>query len=302
MRHHSSITARFLFVSAFALFTLTATAQQFKKPIISPRDRNQASDARWNVGLVGGGNFTTWLHIHSAEASNWSLKNYSPVLFDTLGSSLGYFGGVAVEYMLKNNVSVGLNVIYAQHNMMLGFVDDHFPYGWTGDNINFIKREKYFSARYRAIEAYIPVTYYMSLAGSKNVKPYAYVAPRVSYIIPNDSLASMTHKTVYMQDSTIISSSTNSVEFNSSTYRNLNVGLTLGVGSLFRINAGKYYFLVKFDISANMTRIPTFTKGEVANNEFNHLRYSADAHASLTIMLPLKKQLQGACMKWGEYD
>lgn len=302
MRHHSFISARVLFVSAFALFTLTATAQEFKKPLNSPRDRNQASDARWNVGLVGGGNFTTWLHFHSAEASNWSLKNYKPRLFDPLGSSIGYFGGIAVERMIKNNLSVGLNVVYAQHNMVMGFVDDHFPYIWTGDSIKFIQREKVFSAHYRTIEAYLPVTYYLTLGGSKNIKPYAYVAPRVSYIIPNDSLATMTHNTVYMQDTSIISTSSNTVNFNSSTYRSLNMGLTLGIGSLFRINTGNYYFLVKFDLSANMNGIPTFMKGEVVNNEFNHLRFSTDAHATLTVMLPLKKQLQGACMKWGEYD
>ena len=80
------------------------------------------------------------------------------------------------------------------------------------------------------------------------------------------------------------------------------VGATVGVGSLFRINTSNYYFLVKFDVSANMNGIPTFKKGEVDNNEFNYLRFSTDAHATLTFMLPIKKQLKGACMDWGEYD
>ena len=204
--------------------------------------------------------------------------------------------------MIKNNLSVGLNVVYAQHNMIMGFVDDHFPYSWTGDSIKFIQREKVFSARYRTIEAYLPVTYYITLGGSKNIKPYVYVAPRVSYIIPNDSLATMTHNTVYMQDTSIISTSSNTVNFNSSTYRDFNLGLTLGLGSLFRINTGNYYVGGKFDLSANTNGRPTFRKGEIVNNECNYLRFGTDAHATLTVMLPLKKQLKGACMKWGEYD
>ena len=115
----------------------------------------------------------------------------------------------------------------------------------------------------------------------------------------------MTQTTAYYrndEDQTLISYSKNTIPFNRSTYRALNVGATIGIGSLFRINAGNYYFLVKFDVSANVNGLPTYKNGETDNDEFKYLRYSTDAHATLTFMLPLKKQLQGACMNWGEYD
>jgi len=306
MKHFSSIAIRIFIVATFSLLTLTASAQKFKKPLTSPRDRILSSEARWNVGILGSANFSTWLHIHSAEASNWSLKHYSPrfldtISLDTISSSLGFSAGVAVEYRVKNNLSVGLNAIYAQHNVLLGFVDDHFPYAWNGNSIDFIQREKTLEINYQTIEVYIPITYYTTLGGSKNVTPYAFVAPRFSYVLPFDTLY-IAHTSTYTQENTVLSHTNNVVEVNPSTFRRFNVGLTLGAGYMFRINFTNYYSLVKFDISANMNGISTFKKGEVVNNEFNHLRHSADAHATLTFMLPIKKQLKGACMTWGEYD
>ncbi len=308
MRHHSSIAVRIIFVAVFFLFAITATAQknkQFKKPITSPRDRIESSNAKWNVGILGGGNLTTWFHFHSPKASDWYLKNYK--IFDTIPHSLGYFGGIAVERMVKRNLSVGLNIVYAQHSVHLGFKDEHFPYTWDDfdNSILYGKIEKTFKAKYHTIEAYIPVTYYIGLASKQNIIPYVYVAPRVSYVLP-DSLAQMTHTALYTDSNgdplPSHPFSSNTVEFNQATYQSLNVGLTAGVGSLFRINVNNYYFLMKFDISANMNGISTFKKGEVVNNEFNYLRHSADAQATLTLMLPIKKQLKGACMSWGEYD
>jgi hypothetical protein len=32
------------------------------------------------------------------------------------------------------------------------------------------------------------------------------------------------------------------------------------------------------------------------------MRFNTDAAVKITLMFPLKKQLQGACIRWGEYD
>ena len=304
MKHHSSITARIVFVSVFTLLAITASAQQFRKPLNSPRDQVQSSEAKWNVGILGGGNLTTWLHFHSPEASHWYLQNYR--IFDTITNSLGYFGGIGAEYKIRKDLSVGLNAVYAQHRIQLAFENDHFPIEWdeSQSQINSGRIVKGVKANYRCIEVYVPVTYYIGLASKNTVIPYVYAAPRVSYVLP-DSLSTINNTTAYYKNdanNTLISYASNTVQFNRSTYRRLNVGATIGVGSLFKINTSNYYFLVKFDISANMNGIPTYKSGEVENNEFNYLRFSTDAHATLTFMLPIKKQLKGACMEWGEYD
>ena len=303
MKHLPNNSIKLLFAVSFVLLTLTATAQ-FKKPLTSPRDQIQASEAKWNVGILGGGNLTTWLHFHSSEASGWYLKNYR--LFDTITHSIGYFGGIGAEYKIKRNFSVGLNVVYAQHRLQLGFVDDHFPIEWDAsqETINYGRIVKSFKTSYRAIEAYVPFTYYIGLASKSSIVPYVYAAPRLSYILP-DTTARMNYTNTYYrndENNTLISSSNNSVPFNRSTYRYFNIGATLGVGSLFKISTSNYYFLIKFDLSANINGLPTFKGGEINNDEFKYLRYSTDAQATLTFLLPIKKQLQGACMKWGEYD
>ena len=295
---------RILSVAALTLFALGATAQQFKKPVISSRDRGRAGDAQFNVGLVGGGNLTTWLHFHSAEASDWFLENYKP--FDTLTHSMGFFGGIALEHMLTNNFSIGLNAVYAQHNVALRYEDDNFPIRFdeaTQTVVHGTKRNL-FRARYHAVEAYIPLTFYLTLSGAKNVRPYVYVAPRVSYQLP-DSLFSvhnhMTLETTYLEGDGAVSPATETTGFDANTYKTLNVGATVGIGSQFRIETSNYYFAVKFDLSANMYGLSSFTDVDL-QDEFKHLRHGADAHASLTVQLPIKKRLKGACMNWGEYD
>lgn len=284
-----------LAIGLFMLISYNATAQ-FKKPLTSPRDRIQSSEARFNVGICGGGNFSTWLHINSPQAADWYLADYTP----TPLNSIGYFGGIALEYMLSANQSVGLNALFSHHNISLGYINEHFP---TGLNQH-VRREYELNARHFAIEAYVPLTFYFPLSPKRTVMPYVFVAPRVSYILNAGSLAGrMGYTTTNLDINTMdtISSTTMVSAINDSTFRMLNVGATVGIGSEFRINTSNYYLIFKVDVSANMYGLSTFTKTDL-QNEFNHLRYSADAQATVTFMLPIKKRLQGACMRWGEYD
>ena len=157
------------------------------------------------------------------------------------------------------------------------------------------------SANYNTIEAYVPFTYYLTLSSKRNIKPYVFVAPRVSYVLGGTMTHTSSDFDINTLDSIPGSSSFQQVTFNDTTYRSLNVGATVGVGMLFRINLGNYYFLVKADASANLNALSTFTSADLFN-EFNHLRNCADGYVSITVLLPIKKQLKGACMKWGEYD
>ena len=263
----------------------TATAQ-FKKALPNMRV-GQASDAKVNVGIFGGGNFTMWQHLNSAQTADWYVASYRPTF------RIGYFGGIAVEYMLNSNMSVGLNALYEQHSIGLSFQNDNFP---TGLNQH-MKRKHDFTADYQSIEAYVPFTYYINI-GSKHLKPYFFAAPRVSYIL--DGFMSYTRTDMDLEDN-VIYSQTESTLVSDSTYRLLNVGGMVGVGTQVRVNTNNYYFLFKFDISANVNGLHTFTDIDLLN-EFNYRRFAADAHATLTIMLPIKKRGVGACVRWGEYD
>lgn len=270
------------------LFCGTATAQ-FKKALPNLRGNGQASDAKVNIGLLGGGNFTLWQHFKSAQTADWYLANYKPTL------RFGYFGGIAVEYMLNNHFSVGLNAIYEQHNVGLNYMNPHFPTGFN----QHMKRNYDLTADYNSIEVYTPVTFYINI-GSKNLKPYFFVAPRASYILGGKMEYTRTDYDI--ETGEIIGTPlTSTANFSDTTYQMINVGGMAGIGTQIRFNTSNYYFLVKIDLSANVNGIQTFTKYDLLN-EFNHLRFSGDAHATVTFLLPLKKRLVGACVKWGEYD
>ncbi len=280
-----------LAICLLTLISISASAQ-FRKPLTSPRDRVQSSEARLNVGLLGGGNLTTWLHFDRPEASSWYLANYKPNMMN----SLGFFGGIAIEYMTGLNHSLGLNVIYTQRNMALRYTNEKFPLGIE----NWVRREYALNAYYPTIEAYVPFTLYYPLNSKRTVMPYVFLAPRVSYILNGGGMKySYTNLNIETLDT--ISSAVSQAAISDSTYRMLNVGATLGLGSEFRITTSNYYLIFKFDMSASMYGLQTFTDIDL-QNEFNHLRYAADAQATLTFLLPIKKRLKGACMKWGEYD
>lgn len=277
---------------SYILFILLTTLScsvhaQFMKALTNPSNYGQNNDARINVGIIGGANITLWEHFNSAQTASWYVADYKPNV------RFGYFGGLAVEYMLNNNLSIGLNAIYEQHNVGLQFINESFPI-----SINqFIKQRHDFTAEYQSIEAYTPLTFYISM-GSKVVKPYFFIAPRVSYIIGGNMTYTQTEMTL---ENTIIRTTTTSAQFSSNTYRLLNIGGTLGIGTRTRIKANNYYFFIKFDISANVNGIHTFTETDLLD-EFNYRRFSADTHATLSLLFPIKKQLKGACMRWGEYD
>ena len=282
-----------------------SVSAQFNKPLPNMSGNGQVNDAKINIGLLGGGNFTHWQHFVSSQAADWYLATYKPTL------RFGYFGGFAVEYMWKSDLSFGLNVIYEQHNVGLNYLNENFP---TGLNQH-IKRKYDFTADYQSIEAYIPVTFYIS-TGSKNLKPYYFVAPRFSYIL--GGTMSYTRTDMDINGQVIDDPETKSVDFSDFNYSSyytftlfkkereldlgmFNIGLMAGVGTQFRFNSSNYYYLLKLDLSANVNGFQTFTKYDLLN-EFNHLRYSADAHLTVTFMLPIKKHLVGACIRWGEYD
>ena len=287
------------------LLICSSVSAQFNKALPNSRGNGQVNDAKVNIGLLGGGNFTHWQHFVSSQASDWYLASYKPTL------RFGYFGGIAVEYMWKSDLSLGLNIIYEQHNVGLNYLNENFPTSFD----HHIKRNYDFTADYNSIEAYIPVTYYIS-TGSKNLKPYFFVAPRFSYILGGKMSYTRTDMELTGQ---VINTLNSTTEFSETSYASyygpitlfnneydidlgkFNIGLMAGVGTQFRFNTSNYYFLLKLDLSANVNGFQTFTKYDLAN-EFNHLRYGADAHLTATFMLPIKKHLVGACIRWGEYD
>lgn len=289
MKRDSNIIKHIILVTVLVMFSTMAYAQ-YRKPLPSGRSIGQQRDATVNIGLLGGANFTYWYHPTHPMAADWYLYDYQPQF------TVGYLGGIAMEFLVSNNFSIGFNAIYNRHNLQMQYANDHFPYQWnhTQSSIDFIQRTYTFEATYQTVELYLPLTYYITLPLSKNIKPYLYVAPRASYILDGqmkltktDLLPSLTSSNtplpINLTDSTAFAD----------TLR-FNFGATLGLGTQFKIDLDSYYLLMKFDVSANVYFRQTFNQADLIN-EFNHKRYFTDAQATFTFMLPLKKRLRDAC-------
>lgn len=270
---------RIILTLVMVQLTVEATAQ-FKKPLSKPK--KQSDEAMFNIGIIAGPSITYWQHFNVAQAADWYLKDYSPKL------QIRYTGGLYFETILGKHLSVGINALYTQHNVHLEYINDKFPIGWN-NGITYSKRTYDLLAKYQSVALALPLTYYFFTVKDP-VRPYLYVAPRLSYIINGVITETIT-------DATQSSNPLNNSEFEvlcPSNHIELNVGATAGIGLQFRISMAYYYFLVKTEAFANWNFLNTFSEKQL-ENEFYNKRQDAEAAATITFIFPLKKSLKDAC-------
>lgn len=276
-----------------------ATAQ-YRKPLQSATNKNGYSEARYNIGISGGITSTYWAHFGGTQTHYNAPFNF------------GLTGGLVIERMFNANSSLSLEGYFAMRNTQLHYDVINFP---VALNVNKDYYRQY-DAAYQEINVQIPLTYYFGQANS-NLRPYIFVAPR--FIMPlsgkmvwqkKEILDYGTAEQHYDEDHT----SFDTIDMNAQNSRQWNVGLVIGAGLRYKINIGNYYLLAKLDISGHAAAINSFSPDEINGESTNvigagyidpyllGMRFNTDATVKLTIMFPLKKQLKGACMKWGEYD
>ncbi len=276
-----------------------ATAQ-YRKPLQSATNKNGYSEARYNIGISGGITSTYWAHFGGTQTHYNAPFNF------------GLTGGLVIERMFNANSSLSLEGYFAMRNTQLHYDVINFP---VALNVNKDYYRQY-DAAYQEINVQIPLTYYFGQANS-NLRPYIFVAPR--FIMPlsgkmvwqkKEILDYGTAEQHYDEDHT----SFDTIDMNAQNSRQWNVGLVIGAGLRYKINIGNYYLLAKLDISGHAAAINSFSPDEINGESTNvigagyidpyllGMRFNTDATVKLTIMFPLKKQLKGACMTWGEYD
>ncbi len=285
----------------FLTIGLTAQAQ-FNKPLQSARSRANSNEAKYNIGLEGGLTSTYWVHFGGTNTPYKSPFN------------LGVMGGLIVERMLNGNTSIALEGLYAMRNTQLNYEVLNFPVSLglgIEHNKDFYRQ---FNAEYQEVDVQVPLTHYLS---NGIIRPFVYVAPRVSIPLSGTMVWQKREILEYgteNQHFSEIGAVVDSVEFNAQNTRQFNVGLVLGAGVLYKLNVGNYYLLLKLDASAHAAFINSFTSEEIHGESQNvvgasyidpyllGMRFNTDASVKFTLLFPLKKQLQGACIRWGEYD
>lgn len=273
----------------------SATAQ-FRKPLQS-RSKT-LSEARYNIGLTGGLTSTYWVHFGGTGTKYHHAFNFSP------------FGGLTVERMFNNYSSIGVEGLFAMRNTHMDYYVLNFPVA-INENKDFYRQ---YDVDYMEVDVQIPLTYYM---GQGNIRPYVYVAPRFTLPLSGNMKWQKMEIIDYGTENQHIDDKTATLDTVSMSAQNMrpwNVGLVLGAGVRFKVNIANYYIYLKLDASAHAAVVNSFSKDE--NNGDSEIvigasyidpyllqkRFNTDVAVKLSLLFPLKKQLKGACMKWGEYD
>ena len=304
--------ASFIFFLAFVLIGSTANAQ-FNKPLQSASSRVNTSEARYNIGLSGGLNSTSWFHFGGTKTRYKEPFNF------------GILGGLTVERMLNKNMSISLEGFYAMRNMQLNYEIHNFPVSLGMGPQHNKDYYRQLDVDYTEINVQAPFTYYFS---NSTIRPYVFVGPRVSVPMSGKMIWKKAEIVNGQQSSTWTSVDT--VGISAQNMWQWNIGVVGGAGVMFKLNVGNYYFLIKADASAHaslayfLVNINPFDVHASVINSFTHeetsgtsqnvvgagyidpyllgTRINTDATVKVTLLFPLKKQLQGACMRWGEYD
>ena len=284
-------------LSLLFLFGQFAQAQ-FRKPLTSASSRVNSTEALYNIGLSGGLTSTYWLHFGGTET-----KYKQPFNF-------GILGGLSLERMLNGSNSISLEGYYAMRKVQLNYDVLNIPASIDESNDYY----RQFNADFQEVDVQAIFTHYFS---KSTIRPYVFIGPRVS--IPLAGKLFWQKKEIegygtpeqhYIEESATF----DTVEMSAQNTRQFNVGLVAGVGVLYKLNVGNYYMILKADVSGHAAAINSFTHEEITGESQNvigagyidpyllGMRFNTDVTAKVTIMFPLKKQLQGACMKWGEYD
>ena len=287
----------------FTLLLIGSTAQaQFKKPLQSANSKVNSSEAKYNIGLSGGLTSTYWVHFGGTKTPYKEPLNY------------GIIGGLSIERMLNSTTSVSLEGYYAMRKMSLNYNVFNFPVSVGQGSEHNWDYYRQLDADYQEVDVQPIITYYLS---KDNLRPYVFGGIRVSVPLSGNMVWQKKRILEYgtaNQHYSNTDSSTDTVEMNAQNTRQFNVGLVLGVGVMYKLNVGNYYFLLKADISGHAALINSFTSEEINGESQNVIgagyidpyllgsRFNTDITAKITLMFPLKKQLQGACIKWGEYD
>ena len=305
-----------IFLIAFLLIGITVQAQ-FNKPLKSTYSVVGTTEAKYNVGITGGLTTTHWFHFGGAGTKYNQPFNFGPT------------GGLVVERMLNKNSSVALEGLYTMRDTQLNYYVTNFPVAFNQPSKDYYRQ---LDVNYQEVNVQVPLTYYFGQANSK-MRTYVYVAPRVTVPLSGTMIWQRTEVSGYgTEEQQLIESTrkTDTVGMSAQNTWQWSIGLVAGAGIMYKINVSNYYFIVKADVSAHAALahftfinekpfihasfINSFTYEEKHGDSQNVIgasyidpylldyRINSDAAVKITIMFPLKKQLKGACMRWGEYD
>ena len=271
-------------IIALCLMAVLPLQAQFAKPLKS-RNLNTSNSSFFSLGITGSyaANDMIYTAMHSGEFQVYH----------------GPTAGIAMEYNTMKNIGIGLDVSYVmrgtKESTSSTFLSDYNT--TTSAHVNY-------EMSLKGVEARIPVTLYFG--SGESVKPYVYLAPRVSLWLGD----SIRWERTYDDASYAPVVYTHAVD--KGTMNPYDISVVAGFGLCSRIMLGQTPLFLKFDVNYGISVLSTFSKEEIAaanegsetfvfygfgdvEHEELGRRYLQNAEARLTILIPLKKRLKDAC-------
>lgn len=275
---------KFNIIIALCLMAVLPLQAQFAKPLKS-RNINASNNSFISVGITGSfaANDMIYTAMHKGEFQVY----------------LGPTAGIAVEYNTMKNLGIGLDVSYVMRGTKEA-TSSTFLSSYTTMTTARVNYEM----SLKGIEARIPVTLY--LGSGETVKPYVYLAPRVSLWLGD----SIRWKRTYDDASYAPVVYTHAVD--KGTMNPYDISVVAGLGVCSRIMLGQMPMFLKFDLNYGISVLSNFSKEEIAaanegsegfvfygfgdvEHEELGRRLLQNAEARLTILIPIKKRLKDAC-------
>ena len=268
---------KYVFILVLSLLGASLQAQ-FAKPL---KNRNYLcrNTSPLSIGITG-----------SFAANDMA---YSAVSKSMLRPYLAQTVGLAVEWKTMKRLSVGLDASYAMRGTNEVFATEFLmSYGTTT-----FSRVNY-SMRMNGIEFRVPITYYFGY--DETMRPYVFVAPRFDLWLNGNASWERTY------DNESYAPVVYETELTDATITPYDLSAVAGVGLCGRFLVRRTQFFVKFDLSYGISVLSNFSKKEVdetatflgwgdIEHETLGKRYLQNVEARLTLLVPLRSPLKGAC-------
>ncbi len=278
-------------IIALLSITLPAHSQrQWNKPLRSS-NYVAAGVGSLQFGIKLGG-LWNYFDYPSLNGNQWNHIVGNPAKYTHYDGKFGPIAGVAIEYKPNDLFSVGLEGHYAKRGTKMHHNKEYLVSYTMTDTTNTI-----FDCNLDALEVRIPFTFYIKtilFSDPQSRGLYASISPEVSYLL--GGTMEMT-KTRVSNDS-IMEHVLDTV--GSSNMQRINYGVNCGVGYWSKHDMQGYSVIMKYELSFDIGVNNTFSNSEQAASP-NNKRFHRAVEASVSIMMPMKKRLRGACIRWGDY-
>lgn len=267
-----------IYILAALNFTCLGQIVHSDKPLNSTTSLN-SNAGKFNVGVKIG--------------CPWSMMYFSDLRQTLYTGKVGYLGGFVFEYKQSEKFSLGLDATFALKGTNMQYNQD-FEIGYSVINTAQTQME----LSYSALRLRLPFSFYLNpLAGNNNARPYLFVAPEFEYDLAQYFDFSGNGTSAFHYTKTNLTSGTLMNEKYTPMSNMMNASIVLGGGIQMKVPTENSFLLLKFDAALFAGLINQATPQESGRNITCH-----GAEINATILFPLKKRLQGACIKWGQYN